>query len=207
MDAKKVFFSVLKDEFAPKLRDIGFKGSGQNFRRINGEIINTINIQAHKYGGSCAVNLGLHLTFLPLNWADQLPDIKKIKEIDCEFRMRLAPKNKSDYWWKYGGLLDSPTKKARHLIETYFEYGEPHFTEFGKVEKIASMLSIEDIENNDYIKVFGGDTQQRGALAMARIHKHLGDISKAKEFAKIGLNNLGRAVALKPAFEEIINAT
>lgn len=207
MDAKKVFFNVLKEEFAPKLRDAGFKGSGQNFRRINGEIINIINIQAHKYGGSCSVNLGLHLTFLPLNRAAQLPDIRKIREIDCEFRMRLAPNNKSDYWWKYGGLLHSPTKKARHLIETYFEYGEPHYKEFDEIEKIASMLSIEDIEKKDYIKVFGGITQQRGALTMARIHMRLGDIPKAREFAKIGLANLGRAVALKPAFEEILDAT
>ncbi len=207
MDAKKVFFNVLREELAPKLRGIGFKGSGQNFRRINGEIINTINIQAHKYGGSCAVNLGLHLTFLPLNWADQLPDIRKIKEIDCEFRMRLAPKDKSDYWWKYGGLLDSPTRKAHHLIATYLNYGEPHFKEYDEVEKIASMLSIDDIEKNDYINVFGGITLQRGALAMARIHKHLGNTLKAKEFAEIGLNKLGRAVALRPAFVEIVNAT
>ena len=120
MIAKEIFFNILKEEFAPRLRNIGFKGSGQNFRRLNGEIINTINIQGHKYGGSCAVNLGLHLSFLPVNWSDQLPDVKTIKEVDCEFRKRLAPKNKGDYWWKYTGLIDSTEKKARHLIETYF---------------------------------------------------------------------------------------
>lgn len=204
---KKVFYDVLKKEFAPKLREIGFKGSGQNFYRAKDDVINIINIQANKYGGSCAVNLGLHLSFLPTNTGMDLPEIRNIKEYDCEFRMRLAPRNKMDYWWKYGGLLNSPTKNARHLIKTYFEYGEPHFKEFDEVEKIASMLTLEDIENNDYIKVFGGVVPQCGALAMARIHKHIGNISEAKEFARVGLKNIGRAVALKSAFEEIINAT
>ena len=58
MDAKAVFFDVLKSEFAPKLRELGFSGSGQHFRRVRGEIINAINIQGNKYGNSCAVNWG-----------------------------------------------------------------------------------------------------------------------------------------------------
>ena len=207
MGNKKIFFDELKQEFSPKLREIGFKGSSQNFRRINNEIINTINIQVNKYGGSCAVNLGLHLLFLPVCWADKLPDIKNIKEIDCEFRMRLVPKNKTDYWWKYDGMLSSPTKTAHHLIETYFAYGEPHFQEFNTIEKIKDMLSIEDLKKSDFINVFGGVVAQRGALAMARIHPHLGDIAKAKEFASYGLKNLGSAIALKPALVEILNAT
>ena len=58
MDARAVFFDVLKSEFAPKLRELGFSGSGQHFRRVRGEIINAINIQGNKYGNSCAVNWG-----------------------------------------------------------------------------------------------------------------------------------------------------
>jgi hypothetical protein len=100
MDAKEVFFDILKTEFAPKLRKLEFIGSGQNFRRVRGQIINVINVQGNKYGGSCAVNLGLHLTFLQVCWSSALPDVHKVKETDCEFRTRLAPGGKSDYWWK-----------------------------------------------------------------------------------------------------------
>lgn len=205
MNAKEIFFNVLKEEFIPKLRSVGFKGSRQNFRRINGEVINTINIQVTSGGGRCAVNLGLHLTFLPSDDISKLPDVKKIREVECEFRMRLAPKNIGDYWWEYDELSGSPSEKARHLIETYFEYGEPSFKKFDEVEKIASMVSIEDIVGyNYYTKIFGCITQARVALAMARIHKHLGNISKAQDFAKIGLD-FGAGSALQPIFEEIIN--
>ena len=67
MDAKKEFYSYLKNEFGPQHREIGFKGSGSHFRRVNDEVIHCINIQGNKHGGSCAVNLGLHLTFLPIS--------------------------------------------------------------------------------------------------------------------------------------------
>ena len=104
MDSKEIFYNQLKEEFIPLLRDSGFTGSGQHFRRIKGEVVNAINIQNNKYGGSCCVNLGLHFTFLPACWDGmKILEPKKIKEVDCEFRTRLSPKGKSDYWWKFDG--------------------------------------------------------------------------------------------------------
>ena len=207
MDNKKIFFEVLKEDFIPRLKEIGFEGSGQNIRRVKGEIINTINIQVNKYGGSCAVNLGLHLSFLPLNWSESLPEIDKIKEIDCEFSKRLAPENKSDYWWQYDNLSDSPSQRAQHLIETYFNYGEPHFQEYDTVEKIGAMVSVEEMKKSESLDIFGGVNQERGPLTMARIHQHLGNSSKAKAFATFGLENLNGAIILKPEYEKILSAT
>lgn len=203
-NTRKVFYGLLRDEFAPKLRELGFKGSGSNFRRIRGEVINTINIQGNKYGGSSAVNLGLHLTFLPVNWKDQLPDTKKIKELDCEFRNRLAPKGKHDYWWKYETLFKSPSKQVSHLIDTYLKVGEPAFSKYDTVEKVADMISIEEIFSDNYIKAFGGMTEVRAALTMARIHQHLGDSDLARAFASAGMANLGRATVLEPQFREVL---
>ena len=204
MDAKSVFFDVLKSEFAPKLRGLGFLGTGNHFRRLNGEIINAINIQGNKYGGSCAVNLGLHLTFLPLTWCSALPDVRKIKEIDCEFRTRLSPDMKSDYWWEYGGLRNSPTQSARHLIDTYLERGEPHFQQYDSVEKIAAMISVDEIKQGSYLYTFGGITSVRAALAMARVHTHLGNTIESKQFAEAGLENIGNASLLRREFESIL---
>ena len=207
MDKKEIFFSILKQELSPKLREIGFKGSGQNFRRINNEIVNIVNIQVNRYGGGCAVNLGLHLSFLPMSSNTVLPNLENIKENDCEFRTRLAPKNKPDYWWIYDGILISPEKKARHLFNTYFKYGEPVFKKYDSVENIAAMFTIDDFKKKDSLYVFGYITLQRGALTMARIHIHLGNMEKAREFANFGLQNIGRATVLQPQYEEILDAT
>ncbi len=206
MDKKTTFFNILKQEFSPNLRKVGFKGSGQYFRRIRKEVVNVLNIQVNRYGGSCAVNLGLHLAFLPMSSIDERPNLEKIKEYECEFRTRLSPNKKSDYWWKYDGFLGSPEKKARHLIDTYFKYGETLFSNFDSLEKIAAMFTIDDFERNDLLYVFGATTIQRGALTMARVHCHLGNNSKAKAFANLGLKNLGRATILQPQYEEILNS-
>ena len=203
-DPRKIFYGLLRDEFAPQLRMLGFKGSGSNFRRIRGDVINTVNIQGNKYGGSSAVNLGLHLAFLPLYWNNELPDVAKMKAVDCEFRNRLAPKGKSDYWWKYGGLFNSPSKQVNHLIETYRQVGEPAFTEYDTVEKIAEMISVDDISSRDFIDIFGGLTNVRAALTMARVNEHIGNLDSARAFAHAGLENLGRATMLEAQFTEIL---
>jgi len=205
MSNKDDFLLVLKEEFAPRLREIGFKGSGHNFKRINSDIINIINIQVSKYGGSYAVNLGLHLSFLPVSWSTELPDVKKIKVPDCEFSMRLAPKNKYDYWWKYKGIFCNPSKNAHHLVETYFKYGENNFQEFKSIDDFITMFPIEKIKKDKYSNNFREKSVQRGALTMARIYKHLGQIETAKKFAKVGLDNIGSAAILKPEFEKILS--
>lgn len=48
MDYKKLFFDQLKDDFIPQIRDAGYKGSGQNFRRIQNGVVHAINIQGNK---------------------------------------------------------------------------------------------------------------------------------------------------------------
>ncbi len=204
-DARKIFYGLLRDEFAPELRKLGFKGSGINFRRIRGEVVNTVNIQGNKYGGSSAVNLGLHLSFLPVYWSNEVPEVSKIKAVDCEFRSRLAPKGKHDYWWKYGGLFTSPSKQVSHLIETYQEVGEPAFSRYDTIDKVADMVSIEEIFADNYIEAFGGITEVRAALTMARIHEYMGSLDLARAFANAGMTNLGRATVLKPHFQEILD--
>lgn len=202
-DKKRIFFQILKDEFSPALRQLGFLGSGSNFRRVRGEVIHVISIQGEKYGGQCAVNLGLHLNFLPITWNNKLPDVKRMKEVDCEFRTRLAPNGCVDYWWEYGGLFDSPTKNVRHLLDTYIRNGETKFTSFPTVEAISNMFSVTDILEQDLLRGFGEMTPPRAALAMARIHSHLGNKNSAREFALTGLNRLGRALTLKSALERL----
>jgi hypothetical protein len=203
---REVFAEQLKERFAPALRVVGFKGSGTHFRRINGEVVNTIWIQGSQDGTKCAVNLGLHLTFLPLNWRDELPNVARIKEIDCEFRDRLAPAGMQDYWWEYGSLLSPPSKHVAHLYATYFEHGEPRFHAYNSVEAVAQMFSPEQLRSGSYLNGFGGVTVPRAAVTMARIRMHLGQRQLAAEYARVGLEKLGKASGLKSVLEELAHA-
>ena len=206
VDYRKVFAEQLKERFAPALRSIGFKGSGTHFRRVNGEVINAIWVQSSRDGTKCAVNLGLHLAFLPVNWKAALPNLAQIKEIDCEFRDRLAPPGTEDYWWEYGSLLCPPSKHVAHLYSTYFEHGEPRFRAYETVEAVAQMFSPDQLRSGTYMKGFGGITVPRAALAMARIRVRLGQKELAAEYARIGLEELGNASALRSVLEEFTRA-
>jgi uncharacterized protein DUF4304 len=205
VDYRRVFADQLKERFAPALRSVGFKGSGTHFRRTNGEIINTIWIQGSRDGTKCAVNLGLHLTFLPMNWKDELPNTA-ISEIDCEFRDRLSPPGMEDYWWEYGSLLSPPSKHVAHLHSVYFEHGEARFRRFDTVEAVAQMFSPEQLRSGPYMSGFGGITVPRAALAMARIRVWLGQKEFAAEYARVGLEKLGKASGLRLVLEGLANA-
>jgi hypothetical protein len=205
MDYKKRFFEILKHEFSPLLRELGFNGSGQDFRRVYSPVIHVINIQRNKHGGSCCVNLGVHLEFLPITGSNNiLPDVRNIKEFDCEFRKRLAPKKRRDHWWKYdGGLFGNTGKSARNLIETYKNYGEPALQKLKTLEDLKVMLEAGDLRKNKIHSSFGEIIPVRAALTLARIYKHEGQIEKSVEYAKIGLQNSGKAPALKPELERL----
>jgi hypothetical protein len=210
MDDKKVFYKLLREDLYPKLRKCGFKGSGQHFKRVDGDVIHAINIQNDKYGGSCCLNLGLHLSFLPIAWPQgQMPELDKIKEVDCSFRKRLTPKEKSDYWWKFkgSGLFSSKSETVEHLVSTYFEEGETEFEKYDTVDKVASMIPMNRIESDEYIQVFGGVVPVHGALTMARINKHLNRVKLCRDYARLGLKVMGQAKALKPELEALANET
>lgn len=202
---KKEFLDILKNEFAPRLREVGFKGSGNNFRRVAGEVIHAINIQANKYGGSYAVNLGVHLTFLPVRWSGERPDPDKIFAYECEFSARLAPPGKTDYWWKYRGLLVSPVKSARHLIDTYFMHGEPRFADCDTLDKILAKLSLKAIQAGEDPPLPGPASPLGTAVCAARVHLYHGDKNAARALAEYALARHKQAPNLKSAIEEILS--
>jgi len=206
MDSKSIFYTQLKENFIPMLRDQGFIGSGQHFNRINGEIVHAINIQNNKNGESCCINLGLHFTFLPVCWdSTKILDLMRIKEVDCEFRTRLAPKGETDYWWKFNGngLFGNTKKSVKHLNETYIEVGNDFFERFNSVESITTLLEVSLLKKSDFIDYAGGITPVRGALTMARIYKHQGNLELQNKYARTGLEIIGNAIALKTELEKL----
>jgi hypothetical protein len=195
------FYARLKETFLPRLRSAGFIGSGQNFRRVQGESIHAVNLQGDKYGGRCAVNLGIHFTFMPLCWCGELPDGKKIREVDCEFRKRLSPDSKPDHWWTYGDASLTSEQSADSLERVFLETGEAYFQNHGSVSAVLAALSSIDFGEKWTVPFLGGKTRARAALAAARIYAHLGNHSECGRFARLGLSHLEGGVALRPELE------
>jgi hypothetical protein len=202
-DARQTFMDALRQRFYPRLRAEGFKGSGQNLRRVVGPVIQVINIQGSRHGGSCCVNLGIHLQFLP-TVLGALPEAKTMDEPSCEFRRRLGRENESDHWWEYGSSEAEAQASAADLISLYFDRGAPFFARWADFPGPFEDVTVEQIARGDVNGLPGHKTQVRAALAMARIHEYLGNADLARSFALLGIAN-PRPGRLKPDFEKVLS--
>ena len=195
--SKAAFFTELKTSFFPRLRSAGFTGSGQHFCRVRGEVLQAINLQSNKDGSSCAVNLGLHLTFLPTS-VHGLPVPHGIRESDCEFRRRLTTEAKSDHWCFY----DDPLAPAA-LTNSYFSVGEPWFERYSSVAAFAAEFDAARLAAGQIPRAIFARTPVRAALAGARIHAHLGNYAESRRMAQWALTVLGPATLLQEELEQL----
>lgn len=204
------FYAVLKSEFFPKLRAAGFKGSGQNFCRVIGEVIHAINIQGNRWGGSCIVNLGAHVSYLPAMGGKPV-GAWKYKVIDCEFNGRIVDPSSGD-WWQYGSSSAVAESSARSLVTTYFAEAEPKFSHYSTVASFLAAMETKANGAAHQLPILGtvdfGPLPARAALAAARIHRHEGNVSEARRFARMGLEGIAgdAGIALRPELEALAAA-
>jgi hypothetical protein len=93
--SRNTFFEVLEREWGPLLARGGFGGGGTRFERRLGEVVQVIGVQEAKGGGSCCVNLAVHLVFLPLT-TGRMIEGEDVRAESCEFQWRLAPAGLTD---------------------------------------------------------------------------------------------------------------
>jgi hypothetical protein len=217
MNSRDVFFKVLRNEWIPFLTRTGLQGDRERFQRVSGEIIHAIGLQENKYGGSCCVNLGVHLSFLPLTTGALPQTGAQVQAESCEFQWRLTPPGHTDYWWAYEqgvaahlplSMLQEensgPMEQAHHLARTYEEFGEPAFQHLSTVHQIANLIKLEDLAKEWRIVPEYAFLPGRAGLTMARIHQYLDNHELARRFAEVGLERVGKARAVRVELEKLL---
>jgi hypothetical protein len=164
----------LLKELSAYLRTLGFKGSGQNFRKVEDEFVFIINIQGSRTGSSFFVNLGAQPTFIPAECDSSLPTLK---EYECAMRRRVGKENE----WS----LD---KEARVALMRDIEVAQNEF--FGLVRTLRRAISHDSVD--ELMQKFClGATAGRGALHLARAAAFLGHATIADALVERGLRNAG----------------
>lgn len=210
----KEFRKLIKEQFAPKLHELGFKGTNQHFiKTTDNHYIYTLVIQADKYGGSCVMEMGVHLDFLP-NTIGEFISTNKITTYDCEFRKRISNKinwlsrfftGEHERWFEFGESEEEAFDIIRSMQEHFLDQGMSYFSQFNEFPKSITTITMGEIVNKaKKLEELGAPASLRLALLIARTHKFLGDDRKAHEFAQWGLNNIGFAQGLNKEFEGII---
>ncbi len=193
--------TAIRAVLAPLLRTEGFAGSGRRFYKCAGPWIQIVTVQGSRYGGSFAVNLGLHFASAP-DPAGNLPDPKKMNETHCEFRRRLSKSN-TDMWWKHETGQTSMLAAVESATAMYAGHGRRYFD-----LAIAALTSLtsEALASGNYDLQGFGTTKVRLGLALARIRKLEGRAQESRGFASYGLQHAGSARFLAPELQALATA-
>jgi uncharacterized protein DUF4304 len=166
-------------QLATHLRRLGFKGSRQNFRRIDGDFIFVINFQGSRSGDVFYINLGAQPLFIPAE-SEEMPDPRKLKEYECVFRTRVG----DQYRW-------SMTEKDTQELVKKLDVAQRNF--FSRAQRLRSAIEKDPPEALLH-EFCSRTTKARAALHLARACIALGQSEKALQLVRYGLE-LGDARA------------
>lgn len=188
-------------QVVPALRSLGFKGSGQNYRKATGEAVMVVNFQKSSGDDRFYVNLGVQPMFIPTEGGVD-PDSKKIKEYECVFRRRVSPPEGALGWPCHVDPATVDQLRSR-IASAYEGYLAP----LAKVPGPVTELTPEEFRSQHSGSIFGG-AHPLNALNFARIALARGHLDRAKEFAELGLSECPpTASVLKACLQEVIGAT
>lgn len=207
VESKALFQKCFKEIVVPVLKQDGFLGSGTTWRRVDGEVIQLLNLQGSRHGGECCVNLGIHLTFLPIVGTGEMVQPKTITEPECEFRNRLTQPRHADQWWTYGSCEQEAIDSCHSIAELYQTQGRSFFGRLSVCPDDFLRVAPDQLSDDALVRELYGCSRVRLALALGRVAMRFGELQMARTYAEFGLANLGRAVALQLPLEEILNGT
>ena len=180
---------VLK-KLAPALRIAGFRGSGQSYRKAEGDFIFVINFQVSRLGDTFSVNLGAQPIFIP---AECDADLKQLKEHESVLRGRVGGK------WPRQMSDERAEALQAEIISTQKSF-------FGHAQTMPAALAVDspDVLIEKFSTV---TTRARAALHLARAELALGHRDKARALADRGLELAAdRATVLRSELSEVLES-
>lgn len=172
--------------FAPSLRKLGFTGSGRSFRRVSGDLIHVVQLQGSRYGGQFAVNLGLQ----PLGIFDvsgRLPDPRRVKDYECEFRQRLSESG-SDQWWPHDDTKESMDAAVAEAARVYAQFGEDRFINQSSPGSPLFTVTAAQFERGEFNFSGFRSTRIRMTRTLAMMRFLAGQFDESKAFAQLGMD-------------------
>ncbi|MBX2942747.1 MAG: DUF4304 domain-containing protein [Cyclobacteriaceae bacterium] len=174
----------------PRLRDLGFKGGGFNFRRQEGHFIHTIQLFGDKYGGQGWVEIGIHLDFMPDLFFESI-EPNKIKTIDCVYRHSLHLTN-GNQMVDYGTNEEEARFSIDLMYNMILKQGISYFDLFKDFPRPFNRIELADLKmkNPEFDKYRLNLDNIITILNLARINVFLGNLEKARIFSEFGLQQL-----------------
>ena len=137
------FIEILNEKFIPFIRTFGFKGSKNSYYLRYEPVIITLNIFKDKYGGNCALKLGVHLDYIE-NHLGQLPVASKFTVPDCYIHESVSMDN-GESWYYYGLTKEEGYETVDLMINMFKKRGIPFLEQFHNYPKPFDQITLKDI--------------------------------------------------------------
>ncbi len=181
MSAEPNLDRSLRAHFAPKLREVGFKGSSRTYRRTRDGLIEIVNVQGSKYGGMFAINLAVHP--VGVQALSEGATEQSIKEYECGFRCRLSESG-GDFWWSTGGTQERMDDAVRDAAAAYARRGAELFDRVGGEHSPLALITPAAFAAGDYDTSGFGSVPAHTAIILMRWRIQQDRIDEAKGFAR-----------------------
>ena len=194
---RAAFMKGLHTTLYPILRAEGFRGSGSTLRRVIEPVVHVFNVQASSDGKMCYLNLGAHLTFLPMPGGG-MPDAMNLKEYECVFRDRFDPPAGTGFGWSYGSNEDELHETIAFICDHWPIHGHAFFDQYSEYpDSFVSLVDDVEVSTAHPIEL----------LTLARIAAHLHNTDRAESLAREALKRCPeRASALRGELHALVRA-
>ncbi|WP_100616373.1 DUF4304 domain-containing protein [Confluentibacter citreus] len=183
------FRKLVTEHFSPKIRELGWKGSGFHFRKMNeNHIGNIFGLQGSWYGGSVCCETAIYFDFMP-----DLAGLsfEKSTYASCLIRKRLSPKGEGDYHWNFSNDLEKNIESVKSIWKAFEQHGIKFYEDFADFPHPFDKIKPIDLINSDNYRIHGkyyvGNHIELANL-LKDINILLGRREIAKEFSVIGIN-------------------
>jgi len=187
------FKKLVTRYFSPKIREMGWKGSGFNFYKIeNNHIVNIFSFQGSWTGGSVCCENAIFFDFMKLYHVET---IDKISSAHCIIRQRLSPKGDGDYHWKFKAKEEDNVKSISEILDSFTKHGNNFYRSFNNFPDPFDKITVEDLKRDKNYKIYGKYfilNQLQLIWYLKEINKFLGRVQIANEFMAYGKEETNR---------------
>ncbi|WMI64794.1 DUF4304 domain-containing protein [Aestuariibaculum sp. YM273] len=202
------FKKIITKNLSPKIRKLGFSGSGFKFiKKIDNGYVHIFELTATKYGGGCEIFVGVHLDFLPASyWLKK--NINKMNIHDCFLVKRITLPNDNPIFY-YGNTENEAIETTEYILQAFNNHGLTFLNNFTNFPLPFDKINLEKIMNKsvDFLNqenILDGQHE----LSIVRILQKINQTDEAKKIVNYLFENnkkLKDNFAFKPLFDRILN--
>jgi uncharacterized protein DUF4304 len=185
------FKKLINKHFSPKIRLLGWKGSGFHFfQQTPYHVVNILGIQGTWHGGSVCCETAIHFDFIP-DLAHKEIDISKITHASSLIRNRLSPKGVGDYHWIFRDNKEDNVTSVNQIWDAFKTHAHIFYDDFSKFPFPFDTIEPEDLKTNGNYKLLGKYLITNSiyfAWLLKEINLLLLRQEIAKDFSELGLS-------------------